>query len=490
MIKLNYNFNPSDLPDWSPQSIEALFQRLRRDAIFAYAVQNGRFFYAVRDQLGTVPVYWRHDQTGVRCATNLSDLARAGDTLSRDGVIAFLSFGSAKIIPLLHEIQQVAPGTAVCIDTQTGSVQTIYQHQFTPAAIPRTSSAKTIIARGEELFAQAIARQIKAEQVGLFLSGGIDSSLIGIYLKLAGIRVNAYTAALWGKTSSEIPYANINAETIGTNTHHIAYLESDQYDRLNQALPAFYKGPHGTTTALGICFLWETGELDKEAQLFFGQNSDTMTCSVGQQFHTFLLGQLPTSVRRGLSRLLPGQQMLAHLSRPNLIDNYLFLVSEGVWEPRIDLPILSRLNGRSLPDITLAGMLIAHSPSDGEVVAQPAINQQQLISNPYYDVDLIEYCLGLPLWYRLGFTQESKIKIGLKKRLFQNIASQHLPASLVQRKKAFVVPMERDEQTRRLLATLPSTLGNFTVTSTMHRFGVGMLRQWCKQFPINLDTFS
>ncbi|MCP5101317.1 MAG: hypothetical protein GY943_37705 [Chloroflexi bacterium] len=487
MIKLNYNFEPADLPNWSQKSLATLFQTKRRDAIFAYAVQDGHYFYALRDHLGTVPVFWRQHQKNVQCATNLSALVYASDSLNKDGVIAYLSFGTTKITPLINQVQLVPPGTAICVDTVTGQVSTLYQHQFSPVPIPTMTRAKTLTARGDKLMMQAVMRQIKADQVGLFLSGGIDSSLIGLYLKKAGIGVNAYTAALWGKTSSEIPYAKINAETIKTESHHIAYLESDQYQRLYNNLSTFYKGPHATTTALGIRFLWESGHLEKEKQLFFGQNSDTMTCSVGQQFHAYLLGQIPQAWHKGVSKLVSNMQLLKLLTQPTLIDNYLSLVSDGLWDTTINLPILKRLYGRSLLDITLAGMLIGHSPSDGEVIAQPAFNQQQLISNPYYDVDLIEFCMGLPLWYRLGFTKESKIKIGLKKRIFQDIASQYLPKSLVQRKKAFTVPMERDAQTKNLVSMFPQSLGNLVLKPNHHRFGAGMLQQWCANHQIKVE---
>lgn len=483
MTLLNVNFDPADLPDWSPQSLATLYEQTRRDAIFAYAEQRGEVIYLLRDHLGTVPLFWRFDGEGVRVATNLAALAQSGDRLNKAGVAAYLAFGSAKIVPLFEEIKVVPPGTAVVINTQTRQTQTLFQHQFNPVNIPKTTTQKELVIECEHLLKQAIKRQLKTDQVGLLLSGGIDSGLLGIHLRQLGVEVTAYTAALWGMRSSELPYAKINVETVGAQAHHVAYLEGSHYERAFEALPHFFKGPFGSAAGLGIYHLWRETPIGQEQQLFFGQNSDTMTCSVGQQSNAFFLSQLPQGMRRLLGK--SGVPMMRYLQAKTAVGNYLSLVSNGLIADESFLPFGEWWNGRSLHDITLAGMLICHTPSDGELIAQPAINSNQPVSNPYYDVDLIQFCMGIPLHLRLGLSDESKIKIGIKKRFFQQMAAHYLPQQLVNRKKGFSVSLQRDQQTNQLAQTLPTHFHPFQLQNMEQRFAAAMLQMFCRQHQLH-----
>lgn len=479
-ILLNYNFDPRDLPDWSRESVAKLFNERRRDSIFGFAIQQGEFVHIIRDHLGNVPIYWRISQPSqFKIATNLNEIASHTDTLDHFGTLAFLSFGSAKITPLLREIHLAPPGCAVSINVETGDVQTIYQYTFTTSSLPTEMSQKEMVIQGEKLLAQAIRRQIKSDHVGLFLSGGIDSGLIGIYLKEQGVKVTAYTAALWGKSSSELPFAKINAETIGVENHHIAVLESNEYSKLFRNSAAFYKGPYGASSGIGMQTLWSTPKLKNEPYLFFGQNSDTMTCSMGQQFHAYFFSQVPQAIRKLLKAIWPNLKLLNYLQQQTALDNYLSLMSNGLIASVSPFSLHEHWNGCSpLEDLTLAGMLIGFTPADGELIVQPAINYGQQISNPYYDVDLIEFCMGIPLRHRLGLSQESKIKIGLKKRLFQDIAIKHLPKDLVNRKKSFTVSMHRDDRTQAFARTLPKQFGSVLLNSEEQRFSAGILENW------------
>ena len=89
-------------------------------------------------------------------------------------------------------------------------------------------------------------------------------------------------------------------------------------------------------------------------------------------------------------------------------------------------------------------MFVAHTPCDGEVLLAPALRKNIIASNIYYDMDLIEYYLRVPLVYRLEFSAESKFHIAIGKRVFRSIAKRYLPKNIVNRKKGFLVPVKSD----------------------------------------------
>ena len=86
----------------------------------------------------------------------------------------------------------------------------------------------------------------------MYLSGGIDSAMIGIILKKLGVKVRAYTCGPWGESSSDLVYARQNAEVVGVDSHEIHCLQTDDYESAMSALPSAYGIPHGTATALGV----------------------------------------------------------------------------------------------------------------------------------------------------------------------------------------------------------------------------------------------
>ncbi len=474
-VLLNYNFNAEDIADGD---FTRLFQTRRRDASFAFVYEQDGATYAIRDHLGIVPLYYRISEDGARWSTHLSELVRPGDRLNPDGVNAFLSLGTPRLMPLIEGIGIVPPGAVIKL-MPNGRTETVYQYRIQPHPIPLATSSRALTDSAAALFKTAMERLVRHETVGLYLSGGIDSALIGIHLRDLGVEVNAYTSAPWGSGSSEIAYSKQNAATIGARRQSLDLLETERYPALYHALPELYGIPHATTTALGVASLWLNTPIAGEQQVFFGQNSDTMTCSVPAQYNTVLLNALPRALR---SRLHRSQRyddvVLNYLSFSQVIDPARYPALPLPYDPEALTPIQL---------ITLAGMLLVHTPSDGEVLSQPAIRRNIRISNPYYDVDLVEFCLGIPLRHRLALSRESKLGLALEKHVFRQMALRYLPRDVVYRKKAFTVPFNRDERSRTFTRTLPEALGNRSLNNFNQRFAAGILQRWMEQQEIVPD---
>ncbi len=134
-----------------------------------------------------------------------------------------------------------------------------------------------------------IERCLKSDEVGLYLSGGIDSALTGVFLRELGVKVHAYTSGPWGETSSDVVYAKRNAEIIGVKHHEIDYLETSDYDSTISALPQLYGIPHGNSTGLGIVKLRENTSVGIHKQIFFGQNCDSIMAASKAQYLCYFL---------------------------------------------------------------------------------------------------------------------------------------------------------------------------------------------------------
>jgi len=473
---LNYNFRPADIRD---RNFAALFEARRRDSVFAFVYEEDGYTYAIRDHLGIVPLYYRRIPGGLCFSTDLFDLIKDGDTLSEQGLRALMGFGSARLYPLVDQVGIVPPGAVLRFAPEDGTVEELYRYHITPAPLA-SGKLQDIVDHIEVLFEQALQRVIQHDTVGLYLSGGIDSALIGIYLKKMGVCINAYTSAPWGAASSEIKFAQINAAAIGVDSHHLDCLETNQYVSAWRILPEIYNTPHGTTTGIGVTSLWRNTPIHRERQVFFGQNTEPMMASEVAQYLTYFASMLPDFVlRRYINPVYPEPYR-----------NFLAFNSQSLLT---DYPPLADVVGeRKLSDlqmIAVASMYVAHTPSDGEVLSQPAIHRSILASNPYYDMDLIEFCLSIPLRHRLRITTKSKLLVALDKRVFRVLASRYLPRELVYRKKGFTIPFERDEQTRQFVDMLPTRALGIPINELQARFAASVVKNWADQRGMWSDAF-
>lgn len=265
----------------------------------------------------------------------------------------------------------------------------------------------------------------------MYLSGGIDSALTGIYLRKKGVKVNGYTLAPWGIKGSEVLYATTNAKVIDVNQHEIIPFEYKMLDRYYENYYKYYHSLNGTSSSIGVAALWEESGIDSEAQIFGAQNTDTMTCSVPAQYYIFFSSFLPRVIRKNFNIFLHGsvrKSYLSFLSKGQISENE-FICS--VY-PYFD-------NNSKIFQLSVLGMLIGHSPSDGESLSAPVINTGKIFSNINYDMDLIEFALRLPWQERINFSKKSKTFFVFDKKCFKKLALKYLPKELVERKKGFTM---------------------------------------------------
>lgn len=462
MSQLLYAYNIS-LNEFDDQEYEALYTTRRRDANFAAAVQVGEMVHAFRDHLGIAPLYYRFADSGLKFSNQLSDLVQATNTLNVAGVRALVKLGTPRLLSLFNEIHIVPPASVVAIDPARRSSKAIYTYPLQPHAI----SWRELVDDFERLMTRAIEKTLQRDTVGLYLSGGIDSAMIGIILKNLGVKVRAYTSGPWGETSSDIVYAKRNAETIGVDSHEIHYLQSVDYESAMSALPRAYGIPHGTPTALGLIKLRQNTSASEQDQIFFGQNSDTVMAAMRGQYLSYLLNPLPRRLRR---RLHPA------FSHQSASEDYVQLARNYVGDLGALIVPKAKPRFTRLHEITATGMYIAQTPHDSEVYSQPSLVMGQSIVSPYHNMDLVEFAMGLPLTKRLAL--DAKRLPILEKHLIQKLALRYLPRDIVYRKKAFVVSFERDERTQALYSKLPSEICGIPLEQPHERFGAEMFLRW------------
>ncbi len=114
-----------------------------------------------------------------------------------------------------------------------------------------TKNESEIIHDIEEILNSAISlRMVSDVPVGVFLSGGLDSTLVvSMLTKKQGKKINTFTIGFENEEYNEAKYAKIIAEHLGTN-HTEYYMKNSDMLNLIEDLPFYYDEPFGDSSAL------------------------------------------------------------------------------------------------------------------------------------------------------------------------------------------------------------------------------------------------
>jgi asparagine synthase (glutamine-hydrolysing) len=224
----------------------------RFKGMFAFAIaerDSGRLVLA-RDRLGVKPLYLADAAAGLRFASTLPALLRAGDvdtTIDRVALHHYLSWHSVVPAPrtILAGVRKLPPATVLTVEPDGRRRSTVY---WDPPFARDPERADWTPRDWQDAMLDALRvavdrRMVADVPVGVLLSGGLDSSLIVALLAQAGQRgLQTFSVgfpAAGGREGDEFGYSDLVAERFDTDHHQIRVDD----DRL---LPAL----HGAVAAM------------------------------------------------------------------------------------------------------------------------------------------------------------------------------------------------------------------------------------------------
>lgn len=233
---------------------DGLFRRL--NGIFAFAIhdrhENG--IWLVRDRLGVKPLYYYQDENRFLFASEIHALlALIGSTPPCDLGNLQEWFFYSNILggrTLFRGIRQLLPGHALHIDVKSRrTTESCYWSldEEVHHGWPVRDSIADIIEHTQELLEAAVRRQLVSDvPLGIFLSGGIDSSAITAFAsRNSAFKISTYAAGF------DDPYgvdergkAARVAEYFATD-HHELFIEGRDLAPVVEALIDHHGGPFG-----------------------------------------------------------------------------------------------------------------------------------------------------------------------------------------------------------------------------------------------------
>lgn len=345
----------------------------RTNAMFAIAAwdRNEHRLLLARDRLGEKPIYWMNQGGRFAFASELRALrVMPGAELTIDpaAATALLHWSFVPHPATIYaDVRQVPPGGIVDVDLSSGRpsvderqwwtlVRNIERAMIGRRAVTIDSAAEEL----EPLLADAVAMRMDADvPLGVFLSGGVDSSLIAALAQRASsTAVNTFTVRMPELGFDESGPAQAVARYLGTNHEVVDMSLTETLARVPE-LATTWDEPFADPSMLPSIVLCEAAGRkltvclggDGGDELFAGYNrhaigtgsfrlATNLPAGPRRLLSRALLAPSPGTVERvsgALSRLLPAARRLPNLHDKVQKAGMLLNADHDAWEALVQI---------------------------------------------------------------------------------------------------------------------------------------------------------
>ncbi len=190
---------------WGPECLD------RFNGMFAFAIWDGQRFFCARDRTGQKPFFYRSGPGTFEFASEIKAFSRL-DFVPQEVFDVFEFCFNEQT--LYRGIFALRPGNYLIYDPDRGTCRTRSYWDIDQRVDHKISDERTAVSRFVELLEDSVRLRLRADvPVSMFLSGGLDSSLIA---KLSGVDT-AFTCQFdeFADTINEERYARDLADRLG-----------------------------------------------------------------------------------------------------------------------------------------------------------------------------------------------------------------------------------------------------------------------------------
>lgn len=441
----------------------------RAEGMWAFALWDDeeRTLLLGRDRMGKKPLYYEASGWRMACASELSALSvLAGSDREEDlnSTADYLRYGF--YLPgttAYKNVWEVLPGHTLTWKPGREAKTSPYWTIPITAYSGSTTTAQQLL---RERLYEAVQRRLVADvEVGAFLSGGIDSSLVvSIVAKHFGLPLKTFTIGFEDETYDERAYAAELAEACHTD-HYERCLTGWDPERL-KALTVNHVGqPFADSSILPTALVSDLAA-ERVKVALSGDGGDELFSGYQRYQARALLRwytRLPKSARKGIERavrFLP--EPAAHHSRSLLKKAHLFLDVNRRIEaetPYVAPAMYSREEfARLAPDLSNRGHAPPNLPEETRLdeihrmmlsdalvylpqdvllkVDRASMASSLEVRTPFLDTEMVSLAFSLPrTWHRGGLSG--------KKMLRHSFGDLLSPEIWRRRKQGFAVPIHR-----------------------------------------------
>lgn len=485
------------------------------NGMFAFVIYDKKenTLFGARDRMGQKPLYYFYDKNHLEFSSSLYAVASGNNLeLDRNAIKAYLEWGYVpEPMSMFKKVYKLEPGYAFSFSLNNRSFEK-WQYWDIPGDYTEEISFSSALDTLDSILTKSVkSRMISDVSLGVFLSGGVDSSLIAaIAQKNSQEKLKTFCIGFEESQFDESKYAENIADYLGTD-HTTIILSCDKGKDLIKNMQSYYDEPHDDTSDLGQLLLSEATRKHVTVALS-GDGGDE-----------FFLGYNQYQIAEEKRKLYSIPALFRSLfSLPFALSNNhkYFLISKAlklksieefhrIYYSQLDRrwltferfkqenekymfskkPLLERLSDFDIKTYMCGDILTK--------VDRATMAYSLEARSPILDYKVLEFAKKLPVEY--------KYKNGQKKTILRELLSRYLPKELYERpKQGFAIPVSKwfrnelkpyllEILTKDAFADIPEIeydffkkimndhfTGKWNNTSKIYR--VLMLVQWLKKY--------
>ena len=220
----------------------------RLGGMFAFALWDAprKRLLLARDPMGIKPLYYHQSKQNFIFASEVRTLLQTGLVPRKTdptGVLSYLEFGSVyEPWTIVEGVMAVPPGHVLTVENGSVSSREYWNPLHASSRAKSDASSGNGITTGDqlsEILRDAVLSQLVSDvPVGVFLSGGIDSSALVAVLSHNGVRANTFSLVFQEEEFNEGQYSREIARRFATEHQEIPVSQQDTLAVLPEALCA------------------------------------------------------------------------------------------------------------------------------------------------------------------------------------------------------------------------------------------------------------
>ncbi len=453
-----------------PRAVEQL------RGMFAFAIWDKprKRLVLARDRLGIKPLYYTLSDDGVICfASEIKALLVARTARAELNYGALADYAANRSTSgeetLFRGVRRLPPGCILVWTDGRVHIERYWDLSFAKSAEPLSDAQ--YIAQFEDLFRESVRLRLMSDvPLGVFLSGGIDSSAIVAEMsEMVSEPIKTFSVAFEEREANELEYARIVARTFGTDHHEIVVSPQQFFDTLPE-LVYQEDEPIAHASSVPLYFVSRlasehvkvvlTGEGSDEMLAGYDKYRKTMlNLALGRRYHDAAPAPMRHAIERAILRLNPASRIRLKLSRtflclePAIEDIYFdnFSVFSRAMQERLftgeareqmrscdpyraSLDLIEESDAAELLDRLLSADMKTYLHE--LLMKQDQMSMAASIESrvPFLDHKLVEFAARLPVRMKLrGLTTKYVLRRAMRNRLPKEI--------LTRGKMGFPVPV-------------------------------------------------
>jgi asparagine synthase (glutamine-hydrolysing) len=404
------------------------------DGMFAFVIWDGekQEAFMAKDRFGKKPLYYAHASDGsFVVGSEIKALIAAGvkPVIDPEAIDMYLTL---MFVPpwrtIYKNVHTFTGGHCALYKDGKLEVRQYWTLERKPITMPYADAKEEV----RRLFSDAVKKRLVADvEIGSFLSGGVDSTLVTAYAqKYADHPLKTFTLG-YGDHIDELPFAKEAAEKIGTD-HHTLQADATLTHELEAAL-SYFDEPHGDPASFPQHLLSrETAKYVKVA--LSGEGGDEMFLGYGWYFSYF-----HTSKLSRLRNMLFSNQYKDFIRQttvfPHELRAKLWKDKSSLSREPIDL-LVQNVSGSHMERIDLFD-ITTYMPGQLLTKADRMSMMHGLeVRCPFLDYKLAEFAFNLP--------ERFKTDRGTGKLILKDLLAETMPRKFVDRKKqGFGAPVRK-----------------------------------------------